>query len=74
MPIFKNKKKTELETHNLGPKVSFVTSHGYFHGHECHLPAEKLSAFHIKMQGLRRIIFNLVTVQASDIRAINMYR
>ncbi|XP_075977959.1 potassium/sodium hyperpolarization-activated cyclic nucleotide-gated channel 1-like [Anticarsia gemmatalis] len=51
-----------------------VTSHGYFHGHECHIGEEKLTAFYLEMGMLRKCIFGLTTVHTCDVRALNMYR
>nr|XP_049694195.1 potassium/sodium hyperpolarization-activated cyclic nucleotide-gated channel 4 [Helicoverpa armigera] len=68
------RKKPKPEEGIQKPDGSLKVSHGYFHGHECHLPTEKLSAYDIKSRGLKRWIFNLISVHAGDIRAVNMHR
>lgn len=74
MTILNRKHKTdendvEEKTEHTG------ASHEYFHGHECHLPADKLSAYsYIGGKGFGKWFFSMITVTASDIRAINLYR
>lgn len=67
-PLEKDETKTEI------PNLVRTTSHGYFHGHACHLSAAKLSAYELKCRGVRKWLFNIITVHAGDIRAINMHR
>ncbi|KAJ8721927.1 hypothetical protein PYW08_004329 [Mythimna loreyi] len=71
-----SEKKTENSsfTNIIKPDVNLITSHGYFVGHDCHLPAEKISAWKIRSQGILLKLFNLTAVHAGDIRAINMHR
>ncbi|XP_068633509.1 potassium/sodium hyperpolarization-activated cyclic nucleotide-gated channel 2-like [Battus philenor] len=51
-----------------------ITSHGYFQGHKCYLPADKISTYEIKCSRFRKYVLNLVTVHAGDVRAQNMFR
>ncbi|KAH9635997.1 hypothetical protein HF086_005849 [Spodoptera exigua] len=70
----KDTTKTAIPTVAPVPEVTVKTSHGYFHGHECHLSADKLSEYDLKCKGVRKWLFNIITVHAGDIRAINMHR
>uniref|UniRef100_A0A2A4J7Z5 Cyclic nucleotide-binding domain-containing protein n=1 Tax=Heliothis virescens TaxID=7102 RepID=A0A2A4J7Z5_HELVI len=67
------KKKTKTEDVIQKPD-GLKVSHGYFQGHECHLPAEKISAYGINSRGVKKWFFNLICVHAGDIRAVNMHR
>ncbi|XP_022838085.1 potassium/sodium hyperpolarization-activated cyclic nucleotide-gated channel 2-like [Spodoptera litura] len=59
---------------NVAPDANVPTSHGYFYGHACHLSADKLSAYELNCKGTRKWLFNIITVHAGDVRAINMHR
>ncbi|XP_026734506.1 potassium/sodium hyperpolarization-activated cyclic nucleotide-gated channel 3-like [Trichoplusia ni] len=74
MAILNRKHKTD-ENDNEEKTEHTGASHEYFHGHECHLPADKLSAYsYIGGKGFGKWFFRMITVTASDIRAINLYR
>ncbi|KAJ0176775.1 hypothetical protein K1T71_007954 [Dendrolimus kikuchii] len=49
-------------------------SHGYFQGHHCDLPADKISAYYIKCGRCRKFILDWTTVHTGDIRACILYR
>ncbi|XP_059049758.1 potassium voltage-gated channel unc-103-like [Achroia grisella] len=61
----------EIRSNKIKDSVNFQ---GYFQGHHCHLPVDKLSVYNIKCSKFRRFFFNLSTVRMGDIRARNLYR
>ncbi|KAJ8731547.1 hypothetical protein PYW07_004711 [Mythimna separata] len=69
----KNKSDTSI-VKIIKPDLSLIKSHGYFVGHDCHLPTERISPYKISSRGVRLKLFNLIAIHAGDIRARNMHR
>ncbi|CAB3261257.1 unnamed protein product [Arctia plantaginis] len=55
-------------------KLNDTTPYEYFRGHECHLDAEQISKYNLKMNFFRKFIFYLISVRSNDVRALNLYR
>lgn len=62
------------QTVKVRHKLEETTPHVYFRGHECHLEAEQISKYHLKMNYFKKFVFYLISVRSSDIRALNLYR
>ncbi|CAH4027152.1 unnamed protein product [Pieris brassicae] len=61
---------TPLEKVNEKPE----NSHGYFHGHNCCLPKDKVTSHEIKCGRFKRVLVDLMTVNISDTRSRRMYK
>lgn len=55
-------------------EVKTDASHGYFEGHKCLLPLDKISTYEIQCSRFRKFILKLISVHAGDVRAKNMFR
>lgn len=55
-------------------KAELITSYGYFQGHKCSLSTSKITNYEMEGGRMKQFIYNLVTVNADDIRARNMFR
>ncbi|CAG4956391.1 unnamed protein product [Colias eurytheme] len=58
----------------VGLKSDYETSHGYFHGHKCYLPTNKVVTYEIKCGPLKRLILDLITVEKDNPRARKLYK
>ncbi|CAF4902900.1 unnamed protein product [Pieris macdunnoughi] len=61
---------TPLEKANEKPENSY----GYFHGHNCCLPKDKVTSHEIICGRFKRVLVDLMTVNISDTRSRRMYK
>ncbi|XP_053609703.1 potassium voltage-gated channel unc-103-like [Plodia interpunctella] len=59
---------------NQDKQPGSASSHRYFQGHPCQLPASKLSKYNFQCSNFRLKILDIITVDMDDVRARNLFR